>query len=236
MAINIYWASLQDEWMRAEEPSSLSKTFYSRGIHDPSNPKLNLNYCPSFNKSLKNIFEIKSMYDYSFRIEEGKVISDLYDQRFFDQHVVIRDVQKKVFSFIQETIFFTEEDSLQMSSYQFPWLENNAITQRCMPIPGTFDIGKWFRNIEFPFILKGDFNEFEVNYGDVMYYIKFHTDEKINFKQFIFDSKMMDYLGSSLAANNNTNMGFSKGSMDTFYKLFRHKKRLIKDIKANLIE
>lgn len=236
MTINIYWASLQEEWIRAEEPSSVSKNFYSKNIHDSKDSKLNLNYCPGFNKNIKNLFEIKSLYDYSFRIENNQIVSDLYDQKFFDKHVVIRDVEKKFFSFMQGTIFFTDENSLEISSYQHPWLENNYITERCMLIPGTFDIGKWFRPLEFPFILKNQFDEFKINYGDVMYYVKFNTNEKINFKKFMFDHKIAKYLESSIAANRYIDSGFSKNNMEIFYKLFKHKKTLLKDIKSNLLE
>ena len=36
MAINVYWACLEDEWLRAEKPIPLSKLFYDNEIYDIS--------------------------------------------------------------------------------------------------------------------------------------------------------------------------------------------------------
>ena len=60
MSINVYWACVEDEWMRAESPEKVSKRFYERGIKDKDflNPAA-INYCPSFNTELKNPTEAK---------------------------------------------------------------------------------------------------------------------------------------------------------------------------------
>ena len=55
MTITVYWASLEREWMLAKEPESVAKLFYEKDLHDPTNNNAQLNYCPSFNKNLKNL-------------------------------------------------------------------------------------------------------------------------------------------------------------------------------------
>jgi hypothetical protein len=236
MSVTIYWACLEDEWVKAEEPESVSKRFYNLGIrHKDSSSRFGINHCPVFNESLKNIYAVKSIYDYSFKIVDNQCQSLYYDQKFFDDHVFIRSIEKKFFSFNVKYIFFTDQDSLEISAYQHPVFEENEITKRCMIIPGGFDIGKYFRNLEFAFILKKEFEEFVVEDEDVLYYLKFHTKEKINFKQF----KMTQELGNIMEDNRRAN-NYSKlnkyTSMDIWYNKFKGKQYILNKIRENLID
>lgn len=233
MSITVYWACLENEWMRAKEPENVLKKFYSLGIHDSNSNKTSLNYCPAFNKNLKNVYSINSIYDYSFFIENNQVHSKLYDQVFFNDHILIRSIEKKFFSFNNRFIFFTEEDSLLVNTYQFPFLEQNEISKRCIPIPGEYDIGKWFRNLEFPFILKDEFTEFSVSFDDIMYYIKFNTDEKIILKQFYFSDKLQKMLDDSLLTSAYKIKRFK--SLEEYYSKSKIKPLILKEIKDNLL-
>lgn len=233
MSINVYWACFESEWMRAKEPFSVSKTFYSSNIANSNYGGTSLNYCPAFNKNLKNLYSVNSLYDYKFTIVDNELKTDMYDQNFFDEHVVVRSIENKFFSFNNKYIFFTDEESLPITAYEFPFLEQNEISKRCIPIPGQYDIGKWFRPLEFPFILKDNFDEFNVGYEDVLYYIRFHTDKKIVFKQFIVNDKIESYLKSSVSIQNYKSKRYL--NLDSFYEKFNHKKHILKEIKQNLI-
>ena len=236
MAITVYWSCLEDEWVKASEPEKVSKRFYNLGIknNDISAPDA-INYCPVFNESLKNTYAIKSIYDYSFKIDGDKCTTSDYNQKFFDDHVSIRSIEKKFFSFQMRYLFFTEEDSLSMSTYQHPVFEDNEITKRCMIIPGNFDIGKYFRNTEFAFILKKEFDDFIVNNEDVIYYLQFHTKEKINFKQFRMTKELREIMQEFRFANNfNKNNKYAK--IDLWYNKFKGKKYILNKIKENLLD
>ena len=104
MSINVYWTCIEKEWLRAREPEPLNKIFYNNvKITDPSNSKTNINFCPAFKDEVNNVFSIKSLYDYSFYIKDGnKVWSDAEDQKFYENHVYVRDISKKFFSFHRE--------------------------------------------------------------------------------------------------------------------------------------
>jgi hypothetical protein len=233
MSINVYWACLEDEWIKATEPEKISQRFYTKKITDSDKDSLSaINYCPVFNKSLENIYAIKSIYDYSFKIKNNECFSELYDQKFFDNHVLVRSLEKKFFSFSVRYIFFTEEDSLKIDAYQHPVFEDNEISKRCMIIPGGFDIGKYFRNLEFAFILKKDFNEFIVNDEDVLYYLKFYTEEKIKFKQFRCNENLKQMMEDVRKANTYTN---KRAGIDLYYNKFKGKKYILNEIKQNLI-
>jgi hypothetical protein len=233
MSITVYWTCREKEWMLAEEPESVSKRFYkNKNNSSNNNPGNTINRCPVFNNNLKNLFCLKSLYDYEFSLEKDFVHSDFYDQKFFDDHVLIRSIEEKFFSFRNRYIFFTEEKSLPTTFYEFPFLEDNNITERCMPVSGIFDIGKWFRPTEFAFYLRKNQNSFKIEKEEVYSYIRFHTKEKIQFKQFLYTEKIQKYEDGCLSLNSScTNLG----KIEEYYKNFRSKSLILKEIKNNLI-
>ena len=235
MAITVYWACVEDEWIKASEPERVAQRFYSRGIKsDSSKSLIAINHCPVFNESLKNTYAIKSIYDYSFKIENGECFTEIYDQKFFDEHVTVRSIEKKFFSFQVSYIFFTEENDLEISAYQHPVFEENEITKRCMIIPGGFNIGKYFRSLEMAFILKKDFDEFIVNDEDVLYYLKFHTKEQINFKQFRMDDDLLK-MTKDVRKINWRILNKPYTTIEQFYDKFKGKKYILNKIKENLL-
>lgn len=228
MSINVYWCCVNDQWMLAKEPAPVLNKFYNNFYYDNS-PLASINNCPAFNYNLNNVYELKSIYNYNFFIENDCLRSNLYDQNFFDKHVVIRNFKNKFFSFNNSYIFFTEEESLETNFYEYPFLEDNNVTKRCIIVPGKFDIGKWFRNTEFAFYLKKDFNEFKIEEEEVYSYIRFNTKEKIKFIQFRFSNKLKEYQQDGFAIN-----GFAK-NFSKYYKSFKLKNKILEEIKNNLI-
>ena len=181
MSITVYWASTEKEWLLAKEPELVSTLFYNKHKKLSSKNLLQkLNKCPAFNDNLYNLYAVRSIYDYSFTINsEGNTVSNMRNQTFFDEHVTIRSLEERMFSFSQSFIFFTDEDSLLTTLYEFPVYEENNITQRCQPISGTFDIGKWFRNSEFPFFLKKEYNTFIIEREEIYMYIKWYAQKHV---------------------------------------------------------
>jgi hypothetical protein len=229
MSINVYWSCLENEWLRAQPPVPVYENFLKKNEFKETN----IVKCPSFTLDTKNLYGIKSLYTYNFILGENTVSSGLYDQPFFDRHVMIRSLQERVFSFLQYYTFFTDSDSLLMSANIQPYLEtNNPINDRCMCFSGAFDIGKWYRNIEFSFHLKDQFNEFLINENEIYCYIKFHTNEKINFIQHRHSPALASHLSSVIAAKN---YKLSTRNLFSYYKMFNTKKMIIKEIKNNII-
>ena len=232
MSINVYWACVEDEWMLANEPQSVSSVFYKKNLIDENSRASMINYCPSFNKNLKNLYTMNSLFDYNFKINQDKGLStDCRDQNFFESHVVIRSFEKRFFSFQTKYIFFTDAPSLNVTFYEYPFLEDNNITTRCIPVAGQFDIGKWFRNTEFAFYLKKDYDEFKITRDEIYSYVRFHTDEKIVFKQFRFNDKLESYVKDGFALT----YGHYLKQLSEFYERFKNKKAILQEIKKNLI-
>lgn len=237
MSINIYWACLEKEWMLAEQPESVPFSFYEKKLFNDKNNFFNLNKCPAFNDRIQNTFSIKSIYDYSFDIfyenNEKIIKSNNFDQNFFNEHIIIRDIEKNAFSFLQRYIFFTDEQSLKTDFYIMPYLEeNNSIMNSCVLIPGTYDIAKWYRAVEFPFFLKNNCNNFSIYRNQILYYIKFNTNKKINFVQYRSNEilEQMEKDGFSLNVR-----GMNIKKMENYYKFFKNKNKILNEIKNNII-
>jgi len=114
-----------------------------------------------------------------------------------------------------------------------PYLEDNNITDRCIVLPGELDIGKWYRNTDLAFYLKQNINEFQIEEGEIYGYIKFHTDQKINFIQYRQTEKLNTLLLDTIRSKNNKKKVFS---MEKFYSLFNTKKIILKEIKENILD
>lgn len=233
MTINVYWTTLESTWMRAREPQPVLKNLYERRLHE-ERTLMRYHRCPFVHEELVNVFSLHSPYSYSFSVDENNhVSSKMYDQDFFDAHVNIRSAEKKMFSFFVPFIFFTEEKSLKMS-LKYPNLENNNVTKRCMMIEGTIDIGKYFRNIDFPFFIKDPYNDFIIEEDEIFSYIKFDTKKKIKFIKFYPTDKIKKF--SYEAGNANLYKKVSFSSTDFFYNRFSIKNNVLKEIKNNIVE
>jgi hypothetical protein len=231
MTINVYWACAEDQWLMAKAPESVASLFYEKQYYEKTNPDMQMNGCPAFRNHLDNVFTMRSIYDYEFYIKDSKLHSNYYNQEFFNKHVLMRSAEKKCFSFLQSYAFFTDSPSLEATIGELPFMEDNNITKRCIPIAGKYDIGKWFRTTEFAFFLKNDFDSFKIERDEIFSYIRFHTDEKINFIQFRWTDKLEEYKNDCFYIN------FFKyiKTLENYYRNFRHKKLILKEIKNNIL-
>lgn len=230
MTITVYWACLEDEWMAAKTPDLVSSNFYKKDLLDQSTELSSVAPCPGFNSNLKNVFALRSLYDYSFTVSGSEVRTEKYDQEFFEAHVLIRSLEKKLFSFKNRYIFFTDAPDLEVTLYEYPYLEDNNITKACIPITGKFNIGKWFRNSDYAFYLKKDYDTFTVEQGEIYSYIRFHTEESILFKQFRYSPKFDLYQKDCYSL---TKLGLKQ--FNKYYSTFKIKGLVLRDIKENLL-
>jgi hypothetical protein len=156
----------------------------------------------------------------------------MLDQSFFNERVAIRNLDAKMFSFKTNTfLFFTDAQSLPITYPIHPYLEDNNVSARIMPITGTFDIGKWFRPLDFAFMLKNDFNSFKIEKDEIFAYIKFHTEEKINFKQFVISPELTNFTKDCTVLTKFPRLK----RLQNYYKIFKTKKVILNEIKKNLL-
>jgi hypothetical protein len=232
MTINVYWSFLEKEWLRTYEPQEVRKILYQKKMHQ-DNDLMDYHRCPFVHGHLENVYALFSPYEYSFLVKKDFVNSKQYDQKFFNDHVIVRSLEHKAFSFSMPFVFFTDAKSLDMS-FLYPHLEDNNVTERCMSFEGTFNIGKYFRNIDFAFFLKNKHDEFVIKENEIFGYVKFHTQERIKLHRFVPTNKIDQYLDYLKDARANKPVGFK--SQNFFYNNFKIKSAILKEIKNNIAD
>jgi len=234
--ITIYWGvntSYSLEGTRAEAPIPILQKMAQERIPKDSPREANYIRCPAFIDELTNLYGIKSYYDYTIKFEKGDVSSPDYDQEFFDRHFFIQSVKGNLFEFYENFYFFTDEPSFEMSLLP-AYLEDNSIVNNTIMLPAKIDIGKYFRALTFAFHMKQNCNEVIFNRKEIFYYVKFHTKEKLKFKQFLWTPEI-SAIDSVMMAAKRAKYDFM--NLDYYYNIFARfnfKKKILKIIKENL--
>ena len=234
--ITIYWGvdtQNSPEGIRAERPIPILQKISQERIPKDLVDEVQYNRCPAFVDELKNLYGMKSYYDYTLHFGENGVESPDHGQEFFDKHFAIRSLEGNLFGFHENFHFFTEEPSLKMSLLP-AYLEDNSIVNSTIMIPGKIDIGKYFRGVEFAFHMKQNCNEITFNRKEVFFYIRFHTNKKVQFKQFLWTPVLDEATNLILSAKNfKYDLNILKYYYNIFYR-FNFKKKILKGIKENL--
>ena len=164
------------------EPESVISTIVEDlgiGVESPQS----VHRCPAFNQSLKNLYKIKATMDYEFKWDGENLNSNMYDQEFFNNNIVIRDQSAGFFTYEDPTLFmFTDAADLEVEVLPTLYEKQNLIKGNT--IVGSYNIAKHFRRLEWAFILREP-QTVLIKAGTPLYYLKFHTDKKIKFKRFI---------------------------------------------------
>ena len=254
--IIIWWGvntsySFLEEGLRAEEPVPILKKFLTecattdvkkKGYINPSGQvgsASDLAHCPAIIDELKNVYGIKSYYDYTLNIDSQNAIStEDYGQDFFNKHITVRS--ERLLSFKQGWLFFAPYEKNLLMSQQHPFLEDNDVTNNTIIIPGQFDCARYFRDLEFAFIFKKKTTSVQFLKDEITCYIRFHTKRPIILKQFFWDKRINDYYHPLMASKHHK---YSHGPVSKilpfYYKLFdkfQFKKKLIKIIENNLVK
>ena len=251
--IIIYWGvdtSYTPEGLRIDPPVPiLNKLFKDRIPEGPVGPEVNYNKCPALHDELTNVYGMKSVYDYSFEVdlESGRIstygpqeIAAAFDEEFFNTHVDVRSLKGNLFSFAETLVFFTETPSLMMA--QLPaFMEDNNIVKNTICIPGQFDIGKYFRFLEYAWHFRKGCNKIEFSRKEISYYIKFYTKEKIKFQRFMFTPELHTLSetmkNAKFRKKSDTLSKLKSNALEYYYNIFdkyNFKNKMLKIIKGNL--
>ena len=255
--ITIYWGINPvdiPEGLRIDPPVPIMNKFFKDRISEDVADEITYNKCPALFNELTNVYGMKSVYDYGFQIKDDQLVRSNYHvkptpleasdpgnpEEFFKKHVIIRSNKGKLFSFNQGLVFFTEIPSLMMSQLP-PFMEDNNIMENAITIPGQFDIGKYFRCLDFAWHLRDGCDEIYFSRKEITFYLKFATKEKIKFQRFLYTPELFQY-GAMIAGAKNSKKSdvaakFKSKALDYYYNIFDRsnlKNKILKIIKENL--
>jgi len=229
MAIKIYYAYKATVWGK-EPVSILKKHWKDRNREEWKN---DFRACPSVKNFYYNVYGIPALRDYHLNISSTETRSKLLNQEYYDREVVVTSQDKRSIQY--GTIFlFTEQKSLLVTASYPPFLEKTI--QHANYITGQIDIGKYPRGLQasIEFLHDTDWN---IQKDDLLWYIKFHTKEKIKFIPFMLTEKIITLFRHAPGLKYITEREKPFTSLIPFYNSIKNagiKKMLAKEIKQNL--
>jgi len=166
--------------MWGEEPVNILKKHFNRKNVKDSWPNTFV-ACPAVKDFYHNIYGIPSLYDYHIKVTDKETTSKVRTQEFFNSNIRVTNQEERIIQFYGKIYFYTDVKSLPITVNYPPFLESTI--QHANYISGDFDLGKYPRQaqIAMRFINDTDWN---IAKGDILYYVKFHTKEKIKFIPF----------------------------------------------------
>jgi hypothetical protein len=224
-SINVYWAV--EEHFNAALPLLSNKPESVISNFIKNNKDNEYIKCPAFSREFNNTFIYKSPY--SFSIDINPITLDINSNNTIPIHV--KNPNQKHFSIFPHIVFFSDE-SLEMS--QIPASLNfNNFTNNTNIFSGKYNIGKWFRPLSLDFILKKP--NINVKKDNALFYLKFHTDKKVNFINFRYNKEILKIQNSCLGLKSSQPNYRFKDIYNFFLKIGYHKK-LLKLIKQNITD
>ena len=146
--------------------------------------------CPAFVEYCKNTFHVLSPYTDVLTISRDPVkgntlTSKNFSQHYWDLFVVVRGNIVKFDDPFQLTlppsIIFWSDDSVVMESTS-PILEHSELHQNIKIIPGSFNIGKWIRPVDFTFEISDSSKPLIIQRGQPLFSVKFLPEDGSNVK------------------------------------------------------
>jgi hypothetical protein len=190
--------------------------------------------CPAFRDQFKNTYSLSFPFDYNLYFDKEKIYSPDKDQNFFNDLIYIRSLKNHFYSINIRYIFFCEDDLLM--SMEPAYFTENSFTCNANLIPGKFNIGKWFRPLDCAFFLKKNSSALEIKKDDIFSYIKFHTDDDLEFKRFIRSENIKKLLEEIYSMRKQREQKIVPLSF--FYSYFEKikiKNKILTEIRNNLI-
>ena len=191
--------------------------------------------CPAFADYYKNVFAISATFDYTLKYNKVacSLNSDDYGQDYFDDHVLMRDLNVGIFSYTEPKLYLVPDtDSLVVEQmglmYPFEAPEYTVV-------PGMYDVGKHVRPFELAMQLSKD-AVLEFKRGKPLYLLRFKTNEKVVFKRFTFTEEFKQIMNSFKFVRDRVR---KSQPLSFYYKLsseYKLKKQLLKLAKQNAID
>jgi len=122
----------------------------------------------------------------------------------------------------------SKEDSLPMSIH--PANYHKTDISKFSIVTGSYDCGKWFRPTHLS-IFNPEEKDFEIKRGDPLFYVKFHTEDKVQLKRFNMNEEVFSHVESTIQVKKYlTSTKLNK--LYTLYKKSKLKPLLIRAVES----
>lgn len=206
--MKVYWTpyneSRKEKWdwinIAYSEPESAYKSIISS-----RDKQTEYFQCPGVQEYFKNTFVVRAPVDLTITYENGVVVTKQYDQEFFDDYVTEKTnptnkYRSMVLGF--NYVFYSDESCLVEELPAF--MEDSELQRSVRVIPGTFDISKWIRPVQFSFEIVDGHQPVTIKRGDPMFYIRFIPSDgsKVSLERIGDDQDIHQMVCSSVNVKN----------------------------------
>ena len=235
MKTKIYWAPYfvgDKDWTILHEQPQILFDVLRNDVNRDIPRGDNVFLCPSFSNLIKRISPITFPFNTKYIRKDQDIIPD--SKHYINIGIRTSSFKNRInFIPLYQRIFFSEEDvNITLTSPYFsksPHIKYGSIT------PGSFNISKWFRPINFEFTLWPDSEKIEFKKGEDIAYVHFDTKNDIEFVQFT----MTDELNKIQEVCGTSSTWTPQEPLCTRYDRFDKSnlnKILLREIKKNIVE
>lgn len=133
--------------------------------------------CPAVPAYLKNTFILRSPMDINLWVnDEGELRTDSCNQNFYDKNFWSKKGKhdELLVQLPPSILFFTNNDKSVILEHLPPIIYK---TQNTLFIPGSFDISKWVRPLNYAFEIEDKTKPIQIKRGDPLYMVKFICED-----------------------------------------------------------
>ena len=242
--ITVYWApaiSQEVEMHRefnmlyAEPENMFSYLTSKRSKHDQSRSMM---VCPAFKDKMKKTFFFKNSVECNFLYEtDDNGVVHLQGQKYFPEEVASIRLPGLNFGptiLVNLPYIFFSDSDLE-ASFSQPTFHPQGYSKYASIIPGSLNIGSWFRPYSTEFQMWNNSGEFIIKEGEPIFYVEFLTNKKIKLVRFKYTKKIMTYAQHCV----DSPAIFGRHlPLTTRYKKFKESRMrdlVLKEIKENII-
>lgn len=165
--------------------------------------------CPAVSDYFNNIFVIRCPYDvtvaYDYdtdRYTTDRLGQDWYNQTFYPRFPVIKNNQL-VGACVTMRInyLFVADQDVEIESMDVPVL-STTLTRNIKLIPGTMNIHRWVRPVDFTFEIQDLNQPLELKRGDPLFAVRFKTSERVQLQHVDYSTDLQNVAEACLASKN----------------------------------
>ena len=136
--------------------------------------------CPAFVDFIKNTYVIKSPFNIQIYVNRKtkslKIngVPETIINKFIINRIHMSGEKSPAVLTLPPSYIFYSDDDVQIETIH-AFMETNDSVSNLMLIPGTYNISKWIRAVDFSFEVKNDIKIIDIKKDDVLFYVKFKT-------------------------------------------------------------
>lgn len=230
----VYWSPIYDpsvtNWnILYKKPSNVLSRYQNKKEKDSER---DFYYCPVVSKTMMNVYEFYNPIYTKIILDDSGSIDYKNSKMGIESWISDgRTLKDSPFLFYNLPMIFFAESEIEMMITS-PFFGSTPYLSYASLVPGKFNIGSWFRTINFEFNMWS--NKFEIKEDEPIAFINFLTDKNVELNRFNLTQNLFNMAN----VNSTSAKWLPNYPIQKRYDLFRKsniREIILKEIKENLI-